>query len=509
MAHVSPESANGSAIAEKADFEPDVLRRSVQVEPPGQGVGYRDGFSGLFFIAQAADEMEPWGRAVKLRDRQLREFIPVEPWFASALGIVAARNAAFSWVLEGPETQTDRMQRVLQTANFGKGWAHLMAQITVDLSTQDSGAFAEIIHEKNTPESPVIGIAHLDALRCHATGVPEEPVIYQDRNGKYHRLKWWQVVHLSELPATHEGIPGLQYCALTRMLRAVRIMRDVGVYLQEKVGGRNNRAVTLVKGVTPTQIAEAWDQAQFRMDAAGLTRFSQPLLVGSIDPKADIGFETLEVASIPDGFSQEEMNKWYIAQMAMAFLTDYQEFAPLPGGNLGTSAQSEVLHLKSQGKGPGLFMKLIAEAINWAVLPEDIEFKWDEPDPEADLQEATTKKMRADGRAVMITSGEITPQVSRMIAYDQGDLTDEMLKELERQDKEAEEQQAEQQNREAQQFDQRFPPQDQQLDDGGTPGSQRSTSNEETLAEGKKDWSEADQIRDDGGRFAGTRGGGR
>lgn len=419
-------------LDEAKEFDPTAVAHSVQELPPP---GFRtDSIASLFFLAQRADEFAAWGTNVKLRDAQLRDFIPVEPLFASALGIVTARNAAFSWKLEGPPDKTARLQKVLQSANFGKGWQDFIAKISIDLYTQDAGAFFEIIRATDSIEAPVIGIAHLDAARCYHTGHPDAPVIYFDRLGRYHYLKWYQVCALSEIPATYEGAPGLQYCALTRLLRAARIVRDMSIYIQEKVGGRNARAVSIVKGVTPRAIQEAWEEARLRSDAAGFMRFSQPIIVGSVDPKNDIGFETLELASLPDGFDLTENNKQYITQIAMAFLSDYQEFSPLPGGNLGTSQQSEILHLKSRGKGPGLFMKRIEQAFNWNVLPEDVEFGWAEQDTEAELAVASVRKMRAEARKLRVESGELTPQAVRQVSYEEGDLSKELLAALEQMD---------------------------------------------------------------------------
>jgi len=415
-------------------FDASVLKHTIQQAPTGQGAFYNEAATALFFVAQAADEITAWGTAVKLRDQQLREFITAEPLFASALGIVCSRNAAFSWTIEGPPRATARMQRVLASANFGRGWADLMAKVSVDLYTQDAGAFVEVIRDGDSESAAVIGLAHLDSLRCYHTGLPETPVVYLDRNGAYHYLKWFQVLTLAEMPATYEGLPGIQYCALTRMLRAVRILRDVSIYLSEKIGGRNARAVTLVKGVTPAQIEEAWGQARAKHDSAGFLRFSQPIMIGAVDPKSDLGFETLELASLPDGFDLDLTFKQYVAQIAMAFTSDYQEFAPLPGGNLGTSSQSEILHLKTRGKGPGLFMKLIEQAINWTVFSDDMEFKFDEADPEADLSLINVSKLRADERAVRIQSGELTPEAARQMAHEAGDLSTELLEMMKAQD---------------------------------------------------------------------------
>ena len=483
---MSPESTNGHVV-EKA-LDEDALKKSVQVVPNGQSAFYNDAAASLFFLATMADEIEPWGRGVKLRDRQLRDFIPVESMFSSALGIVAARNASFSWKIDGPNV--DKMQRILQLANFGAGWQDLVIKTTIDLSTQDSGAFWEIIRAGNSADAELLGIAHMDAARCYPTGVPEAPVLYMDRNNKYHLMKWYQVVHLREMPATYEGLPGLQYCALTRLMTHARMMRDIAQFYTEKIGGRNTRSITAVRGMTASSIEEALQKQNFNLDAMGRTRLGPSILVSSVDPKAEIGFETLDFASIPDGFDQAEMLTWYITIMAMAFLTDYQEFAPLASGNLGTSTQSQVLHAKSRGKGPGLFMKTIANAINWSVIPEDDEFMWDEQDADADALEATTKKTRAEARAARITSTEITKQVARQIAVEEGDLTPEQLEELAKQDEEQEAKEQEQADRDAEQFNQRFPPQQDPntpnvLDDNGTPAAQNSL-NDDTIAEEEK-----------------------
>lgn len=470
---MQPDSLNGSVQVAK-DYDPKVIDRSIQELPPGQGPFYNDATT-LMFMASATDEFVGWGTNVKARDAQLRAFIPSEFRFNSALGIVASRNASFSWKIEGPETKAKRFQEILQYANFGAGWANFVSQISIELDTQDNGAFIEIIRERNRPDAELVGIAHLDSARCYMTGIPEEPVMYEDRNGKYHTLKWWQVIHLVSMPGTFEMKPGLGYSTLTRLMLACRTIRDISIYVQEKVGGRNARAVTIVKGVTAKAVQEGWENAKSRFDASGLFRYSMPLLVSAVDPKADIGFETLEIASLPDGFDLDLSEKQYIAQLAMAFQTDYQEFAPLPGGGLGTSNQSEILHAKSRGKGPGLFMKLISEALNFWVLPDDLEFKWDEQDPDADAKEAENAKSRADERSIRIASGELTPEVARMRALEAGDLTQEQYDELVRQ---AEEQAAEE---EAAALDDEVagqlafntsPTGDATVDDEGTPASQ-------------------------------------
>lgn len=382
----------------------------------------------FWFVGQFADEVLPWnGRTVKLRDQQLRNFIMQEPIFAAALGIICSRNSGFSWKLDGPERIINRYQDVLDNADQGEGWHSLMVKTTIDLSTQDNGAFWEIQRMDDEVEnSPVIAINHLDSARCWHTGNKYAPVIYLDRLGRYHLLKWWQCVKFAEMPTAVEGFYGIQYCSLSRMLRGMQIRKNDLTLDYENSAGMNARQIHLVKGITSQQLSDAIARSRAQATSQGLTRFMNPVVVGQIDPTADVGAETINLAE-KAGQDVEQAFMHYINLIAMAFETDYQEFAPLPGSKLGTSGQSEILHLKSRGKGPGTYMKLIAHAMNFLVLPRNLRFYFDEQDLEAEKGLAEVRAIRAQTRQARIIGGEITAEVARQIAVDEGDLKLEYL----------------------------------------------------------------------------------
>lgn len=382
----------------------------------------------FWFLGNFADEIGPWGRGYKLRDAQLRNFILQENIFAAALGIIASRNSGFSWKIDGPERMVTRMQDIFENSDMGRGWHDLIVKTSIDLYTQDNGAFWEIVRMGGGDErSPVLGINHLDSQRCWHTGYPEAPVIYQDRLGRYHLMRWYEVVAFAEMPVPVEGLYGLQYSALSRMLKSAQTMRNEMTLDYERTGGMNARQIHMVKGITSQQLTDSINRAKATADSQGLTRFINPIVIGTIDPTADVGHDTIDLASKPEGHDQEIAFAQYINLIAMAFSTDYQEFAPLPGSQLGTGAQSTILHQKSRGKGPGTFMKVIAHAINFRILPKSMRFIWDEQDFEADELEAKVQAIRAQTRATRIASGEITTEVARQEAADSGDLKYEYL----------------------------------------------------------------------------------
>jgi len=427
-----PDDGDGSVSTAEKAADLQALARSV-VSTPESPDGAAVAESYILWVAAVADAITPWGQSPKMRDRQLRAFIPTENFLASALGIVTARNTALSWAVEGPPRTARIYQDILLNADLGEGWEDFITKISLDLYSQDSGAYVEIIRASDSPDAPCIGINHLDAGRCYPTGDPKIPFIYLDRLNAYHYMKYYQIVNLMELPSPIEhAVKGvfykLQFSALTRLMRAAQVIRNISVYREEKTGGRFNRAIHLVKGITPQQIRDALEKQQVVADSKGLQRYLEPLMVGSVAPNVDVGHDTIEMASMPDGYDEEVTFKLYISAIAMAFLTDYQEFAPLPGGNLGTSAQSYILHLKSRGKGPALFQKIMSHFLNFrGVLPQNVEFRWTELDVQAETEKAALAELRAKERAERIVSGEITPAVARQMARDSGDLAPEIF----------------------------------------------------------------------------------
>jgi hypothetical protein len=374
-------------------------------------------------LATIADDIYAWGKYPAYRDKQLREFWPTENMLAGAIYSTVSRYASFNWLLTGPPHSKAIVQKVLQSSEFGAGLSQLFVKVLIDLFTQDNGAFIEVVRTSDNPTAPVVTLNHLDSGQCIRTGRRDEPVKYIDADGKIHRLKWYQVIPLAEFPSPIEKMRGMQVCAVSRILRAAQILRDVSIYEREKISGRFNRAVHLVGGIQRKTIEDAMTRQSEEANNIGTIRYLQPLIISGIDPTASVSHEIIELASLPDHFNKDELLKWYINQLALAFGTDYQDYAPLPAGNVGTSTQSETLDRKARGKGPRLFMTLIENAFNFrGIMPSTVKFSFGEQDYIEDINQAKLRLLRAQERQVRISSGEITTQVARQLAVDFGDL---------------------------------------------------------------------------------------
>ena len=133
---------------------------------------------------------------------------------------------------------------------------------------------------------------------------------------------------------------------------------------------------------------------------------------------------------LPDNFDEDTSFKWYVAQLAAAFGVDYQEIAPLMTGNLGSSQQSEIMHLKTRGKGPAVIMALFENIINNGLIPGNVEFRFKEQDLRAETEKANARFTRGKDRAFRLKAGEIDTKAARQLAVEDGDLPAYMAKEI-------------------------------------------------------------------------------
>jgi hypothetical protein len=120
--------------------------------------------------------------------------------------------------------------------------------------------------------------------------------------------------------------------------------------------------------------------------------------------------------------------QWYIAGLALDFGVDYQEFAPLPGGQIESSAQSATLDRKSSGKGPRNWMDSISEGfMNYGVTPRKTNMIFNDKNEQEEMERQAVRT-KASEEAAMIVNAKIFPpetvakSLVRRGIYEQADL---------------------------------------------------------------------------------------
>ena len=383
-------------------------------------------------IASWADEFA--GRPWDDRDKQLSNFWPTEPILAGAVYSLVAKVAALDFKLRGQPKTRQRYRNILLSADLGSGWVSFICKVVLELLTQDNGAFIELLRPRGAPaRSPVRGIAHVDSQRCERTGVLAEPVHYRPDAGHPQRIrgpisrdgmipfKWYEIVMMADLPSPREEHKGRGLCAVSRILRAAQTLRDIGIYKRQKIAGKRPPALIFAQGLRRNAIRDAIKEALAEQQAEGRTVYTSPIIMASADASQPLNIKMVELGGLPDGYDEDTTLKWYIAQLALGFGVDYTEFAPLPGGNLGSATQTTEMAARARGKGPGVLLQQMEFAINWWILPQGLEFQFASTDPSAEAQRVEMSLQRAKERQIRVNTQEITPQQALQLAIQEGD----------------------------------------------------------------------------------------
>lgn len=377
----------------------------------------------ILSLASMADDFPAWGTDPTGLDLKLRTFWPTECYLQSALYAIATRNAAFSWTLQGGESVVEYYREMLT-----ENWIDICYKWNIDYLTQNNGAFIEIIRETDAPDSLCIGINHLDSSRCRRTGVADYPIVYTDIEGYQHKLAPHQVWAVADMPSPIETMNGVGMCATYRILREAQRMRDISVHDREKLQGFVTKGFILVNNVSTKNVTEMLKEHNATQMQKGFVRYNKPAIFASLDPSKPATAQVVDLADMGDGFNKDLEMKWYITVLAMALGCDYQDLAPLSSGNLGTSTQSQTLHLKSKGKGPAMYMKRFAHMMNWSgILPKTVEFEFDEKDVEDDINQEELAQRKANQRQVYITTGVKSPLAVRTEMLETGEITQEIF----------------------------------------------------------------------------------
>lgn len=416
------EKANQPQLAPQNQFPEPAIAGSVQVQPkPLEGAWN----SGLFTlgIASAADQILAWGKDVKRRDQQLREFWPTESYLAGAIVNVSFRDATSDWEIKhSSKAVVDSVTNMLKSAIAGDmfGWNPFIQRFSQDLRTQDNGAFIELIRDPSMDTAskfhgsmaPVVGIANLDSGQCQRTGNIEYPVIYTDRSGERHKMAWYEVIPFSEFPSSIEKMNGVGICAVSRVLRIAQIIRSVLLFKDEEVSGTNVKKINIVGGVGRTQIDDAVKRTLENNMNKGNARYVEHAVLASLDPEKAVSVATVDLAGLPEGFDFAQEMEWYISGLALGFGVDYQEFAPLPGGGIGGASQSNMLHRKSSGKGPRNWMDSIVNAFTYyGVIPRGAEMIFNDKNEQEEMEKQEIRTKASEEAAIIVNSKIFPPEV--------------------------------------------------------------------------------------------------
>lgn len=359
-----------------------------------------------------------WSRE---RDLALRDAYRRGAQWASAVNIAVTRVSVAGYELDGDVGLRVRRAREM----LGSAWIDAVQKLAMDYVTTDNGGFWEIVRATKAYGSRVLGIVPLSSIRCIRTGDAERPVVYVDRMGRYHELRAHQVVSFADMP--DEDYFGVGLSATSRAWDAIYEDMAVSAYFKEKATGRRPLALYFMTGMGDQSIEDTLKTAQEDASRKGLLSFMGAAIKGNPN-NVPLNLVTVPLASLPDGFNQQQHEELRDIKFAAALGIDPSDLNPRLIGNrqLGAGAQAQILDDKQDSKGLiGLRQKIAAflnDTETWHPLPGGVTFAWSERDLKDQQAKAGIAQVRAATRAAQIQSGEINTMEARQLAVDAGDI---------------------------------------------------------------------------------------
>jgi hypothetical protein len=357
------------------------------------------------------DIIAPWG--TKERDRQLRRisYRVHNGLFQGEVAGLIMRVQATPWEVKGGRNNAKYFQAMLQNSDF-HDWETWIARLLWDFFTQDFGAVAEIIGggKADKPLSGrVMGLAHMDALSCHATKVAQFPLLYwNEEDNSRHLMHSSRVYRMTDMVSPKRLAYGTGFSALSRYISEASVDILLGRHDNEMLNDLPPAGMLVVSGLTSKQWTDASRAYEADRNADGASVFRGTMVVYGSDPALPIKVEPIPFSALPENFDQKTFIDIHVNKLALALGVDPQDIWPLSGQALGSGTQSKVLDSKARGKMFGRILQMITRFINRAVLPDDLEFAFKFKDTEADLTTATTAKMWVDiaGGATFLSDEE-------------------------------------------------------------------------------------------------------
>lgn len=419
--------------------------RELSIQSRGQGVNSAVSSSPLENISlmiKFNNLILPWWSTA--RDRQLRNFWKDGDHLSGAMFAMESKMVTIPFHIEPKDMslkthikQADKMtQYLMEAAEYGQGWGYFFGKSIKDLLSQDNGRFVEIVGRGNL-NGPIVGpaitVEALDAQFCQRTGDPEFPVIYQDPDGKRHKLHYTRVMFDSQMPSPQERMFGVGFSAISRAIHNAQHLMDMDMYKEEKLGSRPLRGFVLVGGgLDPGAVENALQRAQKMMGSRGFQRYSMLPIIGGNDIE-DPSIEIISMSDLPDGFDPQTSTTLSMAAIALAFGVDARELWPSSAAG-ASRADALLSHIKSRGKGPGYILQATERLFNAKFLPGHLRMVFDFQDDAQDRQAAETKQIRSRTRERNIKEGTTTIRVERQKMLEDMDIDLAQFVEMELED---------------------------------------------------------------------------
>ncbi len=378
----------------------------------------------IWTLYENEDVIPAWGN--QGRGEKLREFARQEPILAGAVATMASKATALDWKIEGGRNRVRRYHDLLGEAEDGQGWSYFLDRLVQDYVTTDLGGVIELGREGKG--GPVSGIYNLDSTACSLTGNAQAPLKYAAKAGSSRTIPLLpgEFARVVDMPANDESKFGLGFCAVSRALKAAKVLMALYQYEEEQLNDLPPQGIAAITGMTAPEVQAAFERYRAARESKEQLTFKGVLwLSATANALQPIDVKLTPFSTLPAHFDKQQAMTLYVYTLALDFGVDVREFWPASQTG-ATKAEAEIQHQKAKGKGFGRLLSDVERAVNWEVLPEGLSFAFDQQDSEDDLQrqqvhkEAVELVRRLWEPAMGTTDGIISTDEARRMLVEQG-----------------------------------------------------------------------------------------
>lgn len=347
--------------------------------------------------------------------------VKLEPMWANAVAVAVTKATAWGWEVEGAvPLRRKRAQAFFMNATAGifRGFVPFL-QAHLSSYAMCGYAVVELEREKRPYGSRLRAPHHLNPLRCRLTDDPETPVLYLDRAGKVHELKYWQVAVIPDMADPTLGDFGMVQSAVARVYLTILTMSVIERYVYEKVSGNRPLSLEFIQGLTATSLDDAIKSAKMEQSNKGAVAYKGVAVV-PIASDTPITRVSIPLAEIPDGFNAKEITDNTTVKYANALGLDVNDLDPRLAARqaLGSGAQSIVLNEKAKGRGFAGWKTQWVSAVNYWALDTATRFYFVEPSLDDELKKAQKQQVEIGNITTMVDKQLIDATQAKNLAVD-------------------------------------------------------------------------------------------
>jgi len=329
----------------------------------------------------------------RYRDRWLSAFWkrPGCDLLAGAISTMVAKIVSTSWYIDGPLSLAMLYRDIfLHRSQFGAGWDEMLAPWVTSYIDQDFGGTIERHRTSiGDHDGPALGFAHLDESLCRLTGKPGHPIAYSSGDGKERKMHRSQVARIVDMASPQERYKGNGYCSVGRAITTALILCDIARYKRERLSDLPPAALLLLNNLTEVEWEDIMANYDARQRNEGNTTWRDIIVACGIDPEYPITAELFEFSRLPEHYNEKTCVEIAVYTFALALRFDARELWPVSAGPLGTSTETEIMHIKAKAKGPGIIYTAIERQLNSPFsIPQILHFRFDYRDDEEDMLSA-------------------------------------------------------------------------------------------------------------------------